>query len=216
MIGGHATTNLLGTAAVVGAGIDFTQDAGGRLHAAWSKYQLCGARRYYLLYRRNEPRGFGPPVVYPLPLGIDPRNLTVAPTEGGSSWMVFNACCGNNSPSFATAARDAAARQPHRLATDRALTPRDRPDPLRLHRARRALVHQLLVSGRRRGVRIVSVRFSFDGGQLARTDRRAPYRVVYTLGFAAGTRHVAETPVTYRASGRTRDSAVGRAIVMCP
>jgi hypothetical protein len=65
-------------------------------------------------------------------------------------------------------------------------------------------------------VRIASVRFSFDGGQLARTDHHAPYRVVYRLGFPAGTRHVAEARVTYRLAGRTRHTSVGRAIVMCP
>jgi hypothetical protein len=77
-------------------------------------------------------------------------------------------------------------------------------------------VHRLLVSGRPRGVRIVSVRFSFDGGQLARTDRRAPYRLVYQLPFAAGSRHVAEARVAYRVAGRLQHASVGRAIVMCP
>jgi hypothetical protein len=53
------------------------------------------------------------------------------------------------------------------------------------------------------------------GGQLARTDHRPPYRIVYRLPFAAGTRHVAEARVTYRLNGRTRHTSVGR-IVMCP
>lgn len=216
-IGGRAATNLLGTAAVVGAAIDFTQDAGGRLHAAWSKYQLCGPRRYCLLYRRNEPRSFGPPVVYPLPLDAgDPRELELAPNEGGSGWMVWRACCGSNAASFATP-----------LATP----PRgSRVGSRRLGHSRRVTVpthyaciapggrfaHRLLLSGRRSGVRIVSVRFSFDGGQMARTDHRAPYRIAYTLPFAAGTRHVAEALVTYRLRGRVRRTSVGRAIVMCP
>ena len=46
--------------------------------------------------------------------------------------------------------------------------------------------------------------------------RRAPYRIVYRLTFAAGTRHVAEARITYRLNGRTRHTSVGRAIVMCP
>ena len=77
-------------------------------------------------------------------------------------------------------------------------------------------MHRALLSGRRRGVSITSVRFSFDGGQLARTDHRAPYRIVYHLTFPAGTRHVAEALVTYRLNGRTRHTSIGRAIVMCP
>jgi hypothetical protein len=215
-IGGHATTNVLGKTPVVGSAWDFTQDAGGRLHAAWSAYELCGAKRYCLLYRRNEPGGFGPPVVYPLLLGEDyPAYLQLAPNEGGSGWMVWRAAFGD-SPSFATP-----------LVTP----PRgSRIGSRRLGRSRRVtvpthyaciapggrFVHRLLVSGRRRGVRIVSVRFSFDGGQMARTDHRPPYRIVYTLLFAAGTRHVAEARVTYRLRGRTRHTSVGRAIVMCP
>jgi hypothetical protein len=215
-IGGRATTNVLGDTPVAGGAYDFAQDAGGRLHAAWSNPGLCGPRRQCLLYRRNEPRGFGPPVVYPLPTGVDqPRYLTLAPNEGGSGWMVWRAGFGD-SPSFATA-----------LATP----PRgSRIGSRRIGRSRRVtvpthyaciapggrFVHRALVSGRRRGVTIVSVRFSFDGGQLARTDHRAPYRIVYRLSFPAGTRHVAEARVTYRLNGRTRHTSVGRAIVMCP
>jgi hypothetical protein len=215
-IGGRATTNVLGDTPVAGGAYDFAQDAGGRLHAAWSNPGLCGLRRQCLLYRRNEPRGFGPPVVYPLPTGVDqPRYLTLAPNEGGSGWMVWRAGFGD-SPSFATA-----------LATP----PRgSRIGSRRIGRSRRVtvpthyaciapggrFVHRALVSGRRRGVTIVSVRFSFDGGQLARTDHRAPYRIVYRLSFPAGTRHVAEARVTYRLNGRTRHTSVGRAIVMCP
>ena len=215
-IGGPATTNALGDTPVAGGAYAFVQDAGGRLHGAWSRPGLCGPRRQCLLYRRNEPRGFGPPVVYPLPLGVDqPRFLTLAPNEGGSGWMVWRAGFGG-SPGFATP-----------LATP----PRgSRIGSRRIGRSRRVtvpthyaciapggrFVHRALVSGRRRGVRIVSVRFSFDGGRLARTDHRAPYRIVYRLNFPAGTRHVAEARVTYRLGGRTRHTSVGRAIVMCP
>jgi hypothetical protein len=215
-IGGRPTTNALGDTPVAGGAYDFVQDAGGRLHTAWSKPGLCGARRQCLLYRRNEPRGFGPPVVYPLPAGVEqPRFLTLAPNEGGSGWMVWRAGFGG-SPGFATP-----------LATP----PRgSRIGSRRIGRSRRVtvpthyacvapggrFVHRALVSGRRSGVAIVSVRFSFDGGQLARTDHRAPYRIVYRLPFVAGTRHVAEARVTYRLRGRVRHTSVGRAIVMCP
>jgi hypothetical protein len=215
-IGGRATTNALGDTPVAGGAYDFVQDAGGRLHAAWSKPGLCGTRRQCLLYRRNEPRGFGPPVVYPLPAGVDqPQYLTLAPNEGGSGWMVWRAGFGN-SPSFATPL--VTPPRGSRIGSRR--IGRSRRITVPTHYACIApggrFVRRLLVSGRRRGVRIVSVRFSFDGGQLARTDHRAPYRIVYRLQFTAGTRHVAEAQVTYRLAGRTRHTSVGRAIVMCP
>lgn len=215
-IGGRATTNLLGVKLVSGSALDFAQDAGGRLHVAWGRDDLCGEGRHCLLYRRNEPRGFGPPVVYPLPLGLDePHDLVLAPNAGGSGWMVWRPGGGGQ----------------HSYATALATPPRgSRVGSRRIGRSRRVtapthygciapggrFVHRLLVSGRRRGVRILSVRFSFDGGQLARTDRRAPYRVVYRLAFAPGTRHVAEARVSYRLAGRTAHASVGRAIVMCP
>jgi hypothetical protein len=215
-IGGPATTNVLGDTPVAGGAYAFVQDAGGRLHAAWSKPGLCGARRQCLLYRRNEPRGFGPPVVYPLPTEVrQPQFLTVAPNEGGSGWMVWRSGFGGDAS----------------YATPLATPPRgSRIGSRRIGRSRRVtvpthyaciapggrFVHRALVGGRRRGVVIVSVRFSFDGGQLARTDHRAPYRIVYRLPFAAGTRHVAEARVTYRLAGRTRHTNIGRAMVMCP
>jgi hypothetical protein len=215
-IGGPPTTNVLGVKLVGGAGLDFVQDAGGRLHVAWGRDDLCGKGRHCLLYRRNEPRGFGPTVVYPLALGMDPEaTIVLAPNEGGSGWMLWRPCCGG-APSFATP-----------LATP----PRgSRIGSRRIGRSRRVtvpthyacvapggrFVHRALLSGRRHAVTIVSVRFSFDGGRLARTDHRAPYRIVYTLPFAAGTRHVAEARVTYRLNGRTRHTNMGRAIVMCP
>jgi hypothetical protein len=141
-----------------------------------------------------------------------PRFLTLAPNEGGSGWW----CGAPDSPSFATP-----------LAT---LPRGSRIGSRRIGRSRRVtvpthyaciapggrFVHRGLVGGRRGGVTIVSVDFSFDGAQLARTDRRAPCRIVYRLPFAAGTRHVAEARVTYRVRGRVQHTSVGRAIVMCP
>jgi hypothetical protein len=77
-------------------------------------------------------------------------------------------------------------------------------------------VHRLKVDGRR-GAQILSVRFFFDAGQPARTDRRAPYRISFTLAFAPGTRHVAAAVVRYRLPGsrKVRTARVGRTFVMC-
>jgi hypothetical protein len=77
-------------------------------------------------------------------------------------------------------------------------------------------VHHLDLSGLRAGVRIASVRFFFDDGQLARVDHHAPYRVTYRLTFPALSRHVAAARVTYRSGGRLRHATIGRMIVMCP
>ena len=60
------------------------------------------------------------------------------------------------------------------------------------------------------------MRFFFDGGLLARRDRRAPYRATYRLAFPAAGRHVAAATITYRKGGRTHRATVGRMIVMCP
>ena len=77
-------------------------------------------------------------------------------------------------------------------------------------------VHRLKVDGRR-GAQILSVRFFFDAGQPARTDRRAPYRLKFTLPFAPGSRHVASAVVRYRLPGsrKVRTARVGRTFVMC-
>jgi hypothetical protein len=61
------------------------------------------------------------------------------------------------------------------------------------------------------------VRFFFDAGQPARTDRRPPYRISFTLPFAPGSRHVASAIVRYRLPGsrKVRKARVGRTFVMC-
>jgi hypothetical protein len=215
-IGGPATSNVLGVKLVNISGKDLEQDAGGRLHVAWARYELCGPKRQCLVYRRNEPRGFGPPVVYPLSLGMrEPHSIVLAPNEGGSGWMVWRPD-GGGEASFATPL--VTPPRGSRIGSRR--IGRSRRITVPTHYACIApggrFVHRALVSGRRRGVTIVSVRFSFDGGQLARTDHHAPYRIVYRLSFPAGTRHVAEARVTYRLNGRTRHTSLGRAIVMCP
>jgi hypothetical protein len=219
-IGGPPASNVLGAKHVAGTReLDFVQDGGGRLHVAWVSSTVCGRERHCLLYRRNEPRGFQPLAVYPLPRRLLlPDDITVAPNEGGSGWIVWI---------DGADVVDGA----HNFATPLVTPPRgSRIGSRRLGRSRRItvpthyacvapggrFVHRALLSGRRRGVTIVSVRFSFDGGQLARTDHHAPYRTVYRLSFDAGTRHVAEARVTYRLNGRTRHTSIGRAIVMCP
>jgi hypothetical protein len=212
-IGGRARSNLIGGVRIGNIHTPaFAEDAGGRLHAVWQHYELCGRRRNCLVYRRNEPRGFGPPVVYPLANGLDARDVSIAPNAGGSGWIVW---------------RDSAAISDDAdHAVPLATPPRgSRVGSRRIRRARVTVpahyacippggrfVHRLLVSGRRSRLRIRSVRFSFDGGALARVDRRAPFRVVYHLPFAAGTRHVARARVSYRGG----HASVGRMIVMCP
>jgi hypothetical protein len=215
-IGGRARDNLIG-----GIGRPdiqtpaFAQDAGGRLHAAWQHYQLCGRKRQCIVYRRDEPRGFGPPVVYPL-AAPDARELSIAANAGGSGWIVWSDADGiSRAPDHAVplvtpprGSRVGSKRIRRRRVTvpahDGCIPPGGR------------FVHRLLVSGRRSGVRIVSVRFSFDESQLARVDRHPPFRVVYRLPFAAGTRHVARADVRYRIGRRTRHTSVGRMVVMCP
>ncbi|MGZ4280273.1 MAG: hypothetical protein ACXVFK_19685 [Solirubrobacteraceae bacterium] len=216
-IGGPPQSNDIGSR-IVGAAADFTQDAGGRLHAAWDRYGACGAGRHCLFYRRNEPRGFGPVVTSPLPAGAAaPGDLRLAPNAGGSGWMVWRGGVGGGAPRFATPL--ATPRGGCRIGSRRiARGPRATlPTHYGCVRPGGRYTARLLVSGRARGVRITSVRFSVDGGGApAATDRRAPYRHTFTLPFAAGERHVSEARVTYRRGGRTGHTQVGRAIVMCP
>jgi hypothetical protein len=209
-IGGRSRSNVIGGVRIGNIYPPaFQQDAGGRLHAIW--FRLCGRRRGCLVYRRNEPRGFGPPVVYPLAFD-DAREYSIAANAGGSGWIVWS--------DYAAVSHGA----DHAVAL--VTPPRgSRVGSRRIRRARVTVpthyacvtpggrfVHRLLVSGRRSRLRIRSVRFSFDGGALPRVDRHAPFRVVYHLPFAAGTRHVARARVNYRGG----HASVGRMIVMCP
>ena len=187
----------------------FQQDAGGRLHAIW--FRLCGKRRGCLIYRRNEPRGFGPEVVYPLATN-DARAYSIAANAGGSGWIVYS-----DFPAINHGATHAlplvTPPRGSRVGSRRIRRTRITvPTHYGCIRPGGRFVHRLLVSGRRPRLRIRSVRFSFDNGVLRRTDRRRPYRVVYRLPFAAGTRHVARAEVRYRGGHAT----VGRMIVMCP
>lgn len=203
----------------VGRSLDLQSDAAGRLHAVWVRSNFdCGGMSCFV-YRRSEPRDFGPEVVYPVER--DPAKpitaLQAAPNEGGSGWVVMelNAVAG-----------------PGNIRAVPLVTPPrgSRVGSLVIGRRTRVtvptrygcvpvggrFVHRVDVTGRRAGVRILRVRFSFDDGQLARTDRRAPFRSSYVLGFPAGTRHVARAQVTYRFRGRTRTAGIGRMVVMCP
>jgi hypothetical protein len=209
-IGGHARSNVIGGVRIGNIYPPaFQQDAGGRLHAIW--FRLCGKHRGCLVYRRNEPRGFGPEVVYPLATN-DARAYSIAANAGGSGWIVYSDFPAiNKGPDHAVP-----------LVTP----PRgSRVGSRRIHRARVTVptryaciptggrfVHRLLVSGRRRGLHIRSVRFFFDDGKLPRVDRHAPYRVTYLLPFGAAERHVARATIRYRSGRKT----IGRMIVMCP
>jgi hypothetical protein len=172
-LGGPAASNRIGGSPVASIiAPAFAQDAGGRLHAVWNGVDECGPRAC-LFYRRNEPRGFGAPVAYPLASAHRAFAISIAANAGGSGWMVWSE---NNpilrAPGFAMA-----------LVTP----PRgSRVGSKRIRRRRVTVpthygcipvggrfVHRLLVSGRRSGVRILQVRFSFDDGELPRTDRRS-------------------------------------------
>ena len=203
---------------LVGSGRDFTEDAGGRLHAAWSRYEVCGAKRQCLLYRRNEPRSFGPPVVYPLPLAAAaPSDLQLAPNAGGSGWLVWRGGVGTGAPNLATPL--VTPPRGSRVGSKRVARGPRVTLPTRYGCVAPGGVYhaRMLVRGRRHGVRITSVRFSFDGGKAPRRPTGArPTAHTFRLPFAAGERHVAEARVTYRRGGRTGHTQVGRAIVMCP
>jgi hypothetical protein len=224
-----ATPRTMGTLAGVGGGdvghsigsgvSDLTVDLAGRVHVAWLPgIDACNAMCF--AYRRSEPYGFGPTFYYPIgpPRSPTPDSLLIAANAGGSGWIVYDD-------------RALGAGGGHLFAVPLVTPPRYSRTGSRVlghHRritlpARRGcirsgsrFVHHLDLSGLRGGVRIVSVRFFFDDGQLARVDRHAPYRVTYRLTFPALSRHVAAARVTYRSGGRLRTTTIGRMIVMCP
>jgi hypothetical protein len=223
------TPRTMGTLAGVGGGdvgqstgsgpSDLSVDLAGRVHVAWLPgTNACGAVCF--AYRRSEPYGFGPTFYYPIGRAGSPTPdaLAIAANAGGSGWIVYND-------------RALGAGGGHLFAVPLVTPPRYSRTGSRVlghHRritlpARRGcirtgsrFVHHLDLSGLRGGVRIVSVRFFFDDGQLARIDRHAPYRVTYRLTFPALSRHVAAARVTYRSGGRLRTATIGRMIVMCP
>jgi hypothetical protein len=190
-------------------------DLGGRLHAAWPlQARSCGGVSC-IVYRRTDRSGFGPAVVYPVGnTGDDTvEGFGLAANAGGSGWLVW-------------------ASHSHRVRAVGLVTPPvgSRVGSRRIGGHRRVtvpdfygcvpsggtFVHRLRVDGRR-GARILSVRFFFDAGQPARTDRRAPYRIAFKLTFPAGSRHVASAIVRYRLPGsrRVHSVRIGRTFVMC-
>jgi hypothetical protein len=220
-----AVPKTMGTLAGVGGGDvgvgplpprDLRVDLAGRVHVAWVPPSSDCGPSICIAYRRSEPYGFGPQFIYPVaaPAEGTPSSLVVAPNAGGSGWLVWG-----HEASGSLRAAPLVTPPRHSRTGSRVLGHRRRmtvPARRGCIRPGSRFVHRLDLSGRRGRVRIVSVRFFLDDGQLARVDRRAPYRVTYTLSFPALTRHVAAARVSYRAGGRLRHATIGRMIVMCP
>ena len=215
----------MGTLAGVGGGEvgdnplpprDLNVDLAGRVHVAWvPPANQCGPA-VCIAYRRSEPYGFGPTFTYPLAHRSEgmPSSLVVAPNAGGSGWVVWGHEAGSN-------LRAAPLVTPPRYSrTGSLVLGKRRRITLPARRgcipSGSRFVHHADLSGLHGDVRIVSVRFFFDNGQLARVDHRAPYRVTYKLTFAPLSRHVAAARVTYRSRGKLRHATIGRMIVMCP
>jgi hypothetical protein len=226
--GRFSAPKTMGTLAGVGGGevgdngtppYDLGVDLAGRVHVVWVPHGAqCGPANCFA-YRRSEPYGFGPTFTYPVATrdGATPTSLIVAANAGGSGWIVW----GDQAFGPDGTLRAAPLVTPPRYSRtgSKVLGHRRRVTlPVRRGciRPGSRFVHHLDLSGLRGDVRIVSVRFFFDDGQLARVDRRAPYRVVYKLAFAPLSRHVAAARVSYRSGGRLRHATVGRMIVMCP
>jgi hypothetical protein len=221
-----AVPRTMGTLAGVGGGDvgesigiadpwDLEVDLAGRVHVTWEVPNSLCSSFLCILYRRSEPSGFGPTFVYPLGRTTDfaAKSLVAAANSGGSGWIVWDDEGGRiravplvTPPRYSRTGSRVLGH--HRRVTG----------PARSGCIRRGapFVHRLVLDGRRAGVRIVSVRFFFDNGQLARVDRHEPYRVTYHLGFAPLSRHVAAARVTYRSGRTVRHTTIGRMIVMCP
>jgi hypothetical protein len=203
-IGGAQDTNL----------VALDVDLAGRLHAAWPLNRSACRGEQCIVYRRTDRNGFGPPIVYPLgpAQGDVMLRFSVAANAGGSGWLVWSDLS-DRIRAVPLVTPPLGSRVGSRRIGRRRVTI---PDFYGCVPSGGRFVHRLDVDGRR-GAQIVSVRFFFDAGQPARTDRRAPWRVTFTLPFAPGTRHVAGAIVRYRLSGRrtVRSVRIGRTFVMC-
>jgi hypothetical protein len=203
-VGGSQDTNL----------VALDVDLAGRLHAAWPlRGPACGGQQC-IVYRRTDRNGFGPPIVYPLGAG-DPNavlRFALAANAGGSGWLVWSDLS-DRIRAVPLVTPPLGSRVGSKRIGRRRVTI---PDFYGCVPSGGRFVHRLDVDGRR-GAQILSVRFFFDGGQPARTDRRAPWRVTFTLPFPPGTRHVAGAIVRYRLPGRrtVHSVRIGRTFVMC-
>jgi len=189
-------------------------DLAGRLHAAWGVAPRACRGQHCIVYRRTDRRGFGPPIVYPI--GTAPgdvqRRFGIAANGGGSGWIVWGTHS-NRIRAVALVTPPLGSRVGSRRIGRRRVTI---PDFYGCVPSGGTFVHSVRVDGRR-GAQILSVRFFFDAGQPARTDRRAPYSLRFRLTFPPGSRHVAGAVVRYRVPGRkgVRSVRLGRTFVMC-
>jgi hypothetical protein len=210
----HRASQVLGAGAATPFGAALDVDAAGRLHAAWPlRPEDCGGQHCFV-YRRTDRRGFGPPVVYPAgsAFGDQDERFGIAANSGGSGWLVWATLYQQvRAVPLVTPPRGSRVGSV-RIGRRRVTA----PDFYGCVPSGGTFTHRLIVDGRR-GARIVSVRLFIDAGQPSRTDRRAPYRARFRLGFAPGTRHVAAAIVRYRLAGRhaLRTARIGRTFVMC-
>ncbi|HEX5900105.1 MAG TPA: hypothetical protein VFY32_11950 [Solirubrobacteraceae bacterium] len=190
-------------------------DLAGRVHVAWWP-STATCPRSCIAYRRRDPLGSEPTIFYPIPFTASVLlPLVVAANEAGSGWIVWqeHGAASNIRAVPLVSAPPFSRTGSRRIGGHRRIAILVRRGCIR---PGARFVHRLAVSGRDAGVRILSVRFFFDAGQLPRVDRRAPYRVTYRLSFPPLSRHVAVARVAYRTSGHTHKTTVGRMIVMCP
>jgi hypothetical protein len=189
-------------------------DLAGRLHAAWPLSQRDCGGHLCLVYRRTDRRGFTAPIVYPVGATTADtiQHFAVAANSGGSGWLVWDDLSARVR-AVPLVTPPLGARLGSRRIGRRRVTI---PDFYGCVPSGGTFLHRLRVDGRP-GTRILSVRFFFDAGQPARTDRRAPYRVRFRLDFPPGSRHVAASIVRYRLAGerRVRSVRIGRTFVMC-
>jgi hypothetical protein len=189
-------------------------DLAGRLHAAWEVAPRGCRGQHCIVYRRTDRRGFGPPIVYPIgsASGDVQRRFAITANSGGSGWIVWGTHS-NRIRAVPLVTPPLGSRVGSRRIGRRRVTV---PDFYGCVPSGGTFVHRLRVDGRR-GAQILSVRFFFDAGEPARTDRRAPYSLRFRLTFPPGSRHVAGAIVRYRLPGRqgVRSVRLGRTFVMC-
>jgi hypothetical protein len=154
------------------------------------------------------------PIVYPVGTGTPDtvQHFVLAANSGGSGWLVWDDLSARVRAVPLVAPPLGSRVGSRRIGRRRVSI----PDFYGCVPAGGTFTHRVRVDGRP-GTQILSVRFFFDAGQPARTDRRAPFRLRFGLGFPPGSRHVAAAVVRYRLPGaRTvRSVRIGRTFVMC-